>query len=61
MAVDTYPWDATWGVPYRGFEDSRTAVVKPDAFRTVYVSRPHVVFFLYFCCGATKIKIQPRR
>ena len=26
VAVDTYPWDATWGVPYRGFEDSRTAI-----------------------------------
>ena len=33
----------------------------PNAFRTVYVSKPHVVFFLCFCFGATKIKIQPRR
>jgi len=44
-----------------GNKISRTAVVKPNAFRTDYVSKPHVIFFLYFCCGATKIKIQPRR
>ena len=27
----------------------------------MYVCKAHTVFFLYFCCVATKIKIQPRR